>query len=858
MSTSMTEDGSDLEADSEVELDSEHDAETDAYTSSSESEPESYGPLYWLETRTFQNWFTFIVVAGCVLFVFSQLSPADVFSTTTPAGGDMGAHVWGPAYLRDHLLPSLTGWTPDWFAGFPLYRFYMVLPSLAIALLSYVLPYGLAFKLIAVSGLLTLPVACWAFGKLTRLPFPVPPLLAVASMFFLFDQSFSILGGNIPSTMAGEFSFSISLSLVIVFLGVVGRGIETGRDRTLATILFAIAALCHVIPTFFAIAGVFVWWLLSLTQRTGIKKRTVWIGSVGLVGGALVMWWYLPFLARSTYMTDMGWGKRTYFVDMLFQRTRLDGTTLQDWPPIEIVLAIAVIGALFSLVKRRRAGVFLIVVAIMTAVAVVILPENRLWNARLLPFWYLSLYLLAAIGVGEIIRLLAAQLGKYSITSRRRILFGSSIAAAAIGFIVLALPLRALPNEIGIGSFKVQIGETTPTGGLRWMGLEVKRPSFIPAWAKWNFTGYEGKAAYAEYRNVMSTMNTVGQENGCGRALWEHESQHDRYGTPMALMLLPFWTDGCIGSMEGLYFESSGTTGYHFLLQDETSFGASNPQRDLAYISGPPDKAQFDKGVSHMQMLGVRYYMAITEWTKAFANENPNLEIVAATGPWVIYEVKDAPLVQALENQPAVLQVEGHTWLENTESWYLDQSQWKVWPAAGGPVTWQRVLPGEQPEVVSVKPAIVSNVVEGRDSVEFDVDVIGTPVLVKVSYFPNWRATGAQGPWRVGPNLMVVVPNAKHVELHYEQTPVEYLSYGISLLGLIGLWVLWRRGDLEIPAARPFRPFNWQDGRDLSVEHEEPEKNSEESNRDLIDSNATTLLSVLDLGDKDSDKDQDT
>ena len=50
----------------------------------------------------------------------------------------MGAHVWGPAYLRDHLLPhgQLAGWTPDWYAGFPAYQFYMVLPSLLIVVLN--------------------------------------------------------------------------------------------------------------------------------------------------------------------------------------------------------------------------------------------------------------------------------------------------------------------------------------------------------------------------------------------------------------------------------------------------------------------------------------------------------------------------------------------------------------------------------------------------------------------------------------------------------------------------------------------------------------------------------------------------
>ena len=97
--------------------------------------------------------------------------------------------------------------------------------------------------------------------------------------------------------------------------------------------------------------------------------------------------------------------------------------------------------------------------------------------------------------------------------------------------------------------------------------------------------------------------------------MWEHEEQHDRYGTPMALMLLPFWTDGCIGSMEGLYFEASATTPYHFLNQDELSTAPSNAQRDLPYDPGAPNADEFDLGVEHLQMLGVKYYMAISDRT---------------------------------------------------------------------------------------------------------------------------------------------------------------------------------------------------------------------------------------------------
>ncbi len=170
-----------------------------------------------------ESWITVAVVVGAVAFTFAQLHPNLIFRNTTPTGGDMGAHVWSGTYLRDHLLPHgrLSGWTPDWYAGAPAFQFYMVVPFLAILALDVVLPYAVAFKLIVVSGVVLMPAAAWAFGKLAGLRFPGPPMLAAATVFFLFDSSFTIYGGNIASTMAGEFAFAISLSL--------GAGLSRGR-----------------------------------------------------------------------------------------------------------------------------------------------------------------------------------------------------------------------------------------------------------------------------------------------------------------------------------------------------------------------------------------------------------------------------------------------------------------------------------------------------------------------------------------------------------------------------------------------------------------------------------------------------
>ena len=157
----------------------------------------------------------------------------------------MGAHVWGPAYLRDHILPHwrLTGWSPDWYAGFPMYLFYMVPPALVVVLLDVLLPYGVALKIVSVARHPdACPSAAWAFGKLAGLRFPIPPLFADRRRSSSCStRPSTIYGGNIASTMAGEFSFSIALSLSMLFLGVFAYGLRTGKHRALAAVLFALA-----------------------------------------------------------------------------------------------------------------------------------------------------------------------------------------------------------------------------------------------------------------------------------------------------------------------------------------------------------------------------------------------------------------------------------------------------------------------------------------------------------------------------------------------------------------------------------------------------------------------------------------
>ena len=96
------------------------------------------------------------------------------------------------------------------------------------------------------------------------------------------------------------------------------------------------------------------------------------------------------------------------------------------------------------------------------------------------------------------------------------------------------------------------------------------------------------------------------------------------------------------------------------------------------------------------------------------------------------------------------------------------------WPQAG-PTTGSGSTVGETPEA---RPLDAVEVVQRRRrrarASRSTSTRSGVPVLVKASYFPNWQVAGRRGPYRVAPNLMVVVPTDTHVELTYGRTGVEY------------------------------------------------------------------------------------
>src|SRR5690606_5167392 len=138
-----------------------------------------------------------------------------------------------------------------------------------------------------------------------------------------------------------------------------------------------------------------------------------------------------------------------------------------------------VLGVGLSLALRLRLGIFLVLTTLATGVAFVVVPEGRLWNGRLLPFYYLTTMLLAGLAVSELARAISNGVRD---DHREPVTAGVPVAATVLAFVVVivGVPLGQLPFTDDIEN-----GHAWP----RFSPVQVRAQpaSFIPSWARWNY-----------------------------------------------------------------------------------------------------------------------------------------------------------------------------------------------------------------------------------------------------------------------------------------------------------------------------------------------------------------------------------
>ncbi len=517
------------------------------------------------------------LVIYAVLLIFYK--PNLLFSLTTTAGGDTGAHHYPAQYLIQELLPHfrLTGWAPGWYAGMPMLTFYFPFPFLLIAILNWILPYQIAFKLVTVLGVFALPAAAYAMGRLWRVRRPFPTLAAVFALAMLFMESYSIYGGNVKSTLAGEFGYMLSFALVFLFLGTMYRGMEKPHFNMLFVLnclILMVLVLSHIVPT---IALVFISpGLLLVNPRW---RSFGYLAVVALVGFALVAFWSLPFAANLEWTAHMAWNQLGW----------------KDFLPAALypVAVLAVVGGAFAVAKRESKLLPLLWISFISAVVYWVLPDGRLWNARIVPFWYFSVHLWAAYGAMWMMRpftVVVHDLFRWKgITARR-----------------VYVPLMALVIGVAV----------------------IATSGTAAGWIKWNYSGYEGKPKWPQYQQINNFIATLPP----GRVMVEHNQKIDEFGTPRAFEIIPYWTGQ--PTMEGTLMEASFTAPFHFINQAELSKEASNAIIGVKYPT-----LDVPNGITHLQLMNIPYFLTCTEEVTTATKADRRAELLATFGDYNVFQI---------------------------------------------------------------------------------------------------------------------------------------------------------------------------------------------------------------------------
>ncbi|MBU2632846.1 hypothetical protein KKG52_03970 [Patescibacteria group bacterium] len=129
-------------------------------------------------------------------------------------------------------------------------------------------------------------------------------------------------------------------------------------------------------------------------------------------------------------------------------------------------------------------------------------------------------------------------------------------------------------------------------------------------------------------------------------------------------------------------------------------------------------------------------------------------------------------------------------WLKRSTDWYKDGDLNK-------PIIYAKDKK-EKKELEQIKDSLAlginpKNVKWGGDYVEFKGSV-GSAYIIKNTYFPTWRVSGAKGPYLVSPSYIIVIPTQENVKLYFAYGLVDWVGLILSGAG-IGYLIFIRKQD---------------------------------------------------------------
>jgi hypothetical protein len=695
------------------------------------------------------------------LTVLLGLAPKYLLSSALPWRSDLTGHavvVWADQQNLWAWLPG--SWSDVMFSGFPINQLYPWLPSYLASLSSHVVGLGVSMRLVVVVPLVLMPVAAWYAGRRGDLPAPVPLLLAVGTLPFLYDTKCDACGGTAISTVMGEYAFAWGLMFALFAMGAVARLVRTGEGVAVASLFVAATAWSHPLPTLWLAVGSLAVVVLGRPWRERVRGVAVlWAGVAATLLGLL---WWLPFLLRRGWMPLLGLPNVDATASLLLPASL-------GW---EVLLLVGAVAGMAKAVRERWP--LAMALAVQTAAALVALlaipAGGQLYNARVLPFWYLGRWMLAMVGLAWAISWVSARLG---------VRIGSWLprTAPAVALLVALSVIGTTWSWWGTPAGAAS-DASSADGLLSASPFADRIPSILG--------GAPESGEQAQLAQLHDLIRRVAVEDGCGRLLWDLGDVNDPASMPLSdpfvLWQSAQWTDGCITSADGLLIDSSATAPATVMT---ASLVSQTYPRGLGRI--PSLGYNLSEGLPRLGVLGVRYYVT-TGGPPAADAATAGLKNVAQAGPWTVWEVDTSPIAVPLSTLPfrVASDVSDGEWETLGKAYFTTSTYYKIPLARTGEPAWPTVGGGSA-NVVEAPGTTVTDVVATSDEISFTVANTGSPVIVRVSDYPGWSVTGAAVTHQATPNFLVLTPTESRVTVSRTRTAVDWVALLLGMSGVVAL-----------------------------------------------------------------------
>jgi TolA-binding protein len=677
------------------------------------------------------------VLAAVEIFIFSQFDLASLFTATTTTGGDTASHFYTLEYLRHSLLPAgkITGWTMGNYGGFPILQFYFPLPFLIMCLLDLVMPLQVAFKLVSLSGTALLPVAAYTMLRLIRCPFPGPGISAALMLPFLYNTANSMWGGNILSTLAGEFSYSLSMALSLILIGSLYRGTVENKGVTRNAVLVFLVGFSHGYTLLFAEAIS----LFLLFTPYGFTRRLAYLFKVYALGFCLLAFWLVPLLVYTKYTTSYHLVWTIHSIKEVVPEILL--------PIVVTGIAGSILLLILGLLRYKSTGrealpalAYLWFGLAAAVVFFVAAPRIGVVDIRYVPYVQLMTCLMAALFLGWGARYLLNRWG--------------------LNWLLLILVVAAT---------------------LYWTDSRVGQ---VGSWSRWNYEGFETKAAWPVYERINKALAGDFQDP---RVVFEHSQKHNIFGSSRAFESLPLFAGRA--TLEGLYMQASITAPFVFYIQSMISRASSQPFPQYNYTT-----MDFDRARNYLELFNVRDLIIRSKPAKQAIRQVPDYKMSKSIGQYELWELTSNRnrYVEPLQYEPVVYkgtdpwkQV-AHQWfsrdeLKNTHVVFNDADQVNSNSPFKLTANSLQELPEQEIDTSDCNMKETIN----DEEILLETDCLGKPHLIKVSYHPNWHVEGAEKIYLASPSFMLIYPNEKQVRLFYGPGFGDRIGQLMTLFGLL-------------------------------------------------------------------------